>query len=228
MKTNQKKNREKNEAIQIPTIRFFLMRHGEPLTYGDRDSHLSLNGKKQARDKAKLFIKLCDDGNSHNIKIFYSNRTRAIETCIELEKELKKLNKNSEIKIFKPVSKKIMQTADPLNTLVNASFPLKSAYKKWLELPEEKLKSLGIQTPEELRNSFLDFSLNLFKKLNPEIYTEIIGITHETTLLAFQKKLFPSAIQRPKFTEIMEISFLKPNVLNFKYRGKEKKIYVQK
>jgi hypothetical protein len=202
------------------------MRHGEPEIYGEKNSGLSIKGKNQVIEAVNNILKSFIDDEPQQVKIIYSDRKRTIETSKILQKEFEKLRKNenlNRVKVLKPLPSRLMKTADSLNSIVNLGYPLKNAYKIWVNLPDDILKSWGIQSPEEIRESVINYIVqqhNISKKSGNNGNTNIIGVTHETTLLAFQIKLFPMSRYRPRYAEFMRIYF-KKNKPIICFRGKE-------
>lgn len=195
------------------------MRHAEPVTYGYSTSGLNREGLSQIVLVAKKFVQELTDDKEHILKVIYSSRKRTRQSAINLNQEIIKIiekNNITNIKITKPEMKKILQTADPINGIVELGYPLEDALIEWVKMPEQDLKKLGIKTPNEIIDSFLEN----FRKENEA--SDIIAVTHETTLMAFQKKYFPKLKSRPRYTEIMEIFLDKEsNSLVLKYQGKE-------
>lgn len=203
------------------SLRIFLMRHGEPVTYGYRNSRLSYNGVKQIFTTAQFFEKIFDDGQVHTIQIIYSSRKRTKESALDLYIKLTQaFKKNRKVNINKPGARKFLQSADPINQVVKMGSALDEALVDWVRMPNDMLKQNKIQTPDEIVNS----TINFLKSAKYQHLSDIIAVTHETTLMAFLKIYFNDVKSRPDYAEVMEIIIDKATgAIRIKYRKKEVK-----
>jgi len=201
------------------SLRVFLMRHGEPVTYGFRNSKLNDKGVKQIATTAQIFENIFDDGKAHTFQIIYSSRKRTRESALDLYSQLIHIfNKNKKIKMLKPGSRKFLQTTDPINQIIKMGSSLDEAMKVWIRMPDDILKQNKIQTSDNM----VDTTLNYLKSTENNNLSDIIAVTHETTLMAFQKKYFKEIKSIPEYTEVMEILInKKTSTLRIKYRNKE-------
>ncbi len=213
----------KSSSTTEKYLRIYLMRHAQPVTYGFSNSRLSRNGVSQILLNANKIIECISDDEEHTVRIFYSSRKRAKESGIRLETELRRLktqNKLSKISFQKSGARKIFQTADSIHKVLDLGYPLQNALETWIKLSPEILKENKIQTPAEVIDSVYRFS----ESKEVSTLTDLIAITHETTLMAFQSKFFPNFSRSPKYGEIMEINI--NNATKYlRYRNKKVKIY---
>jgi len=213
----------KNLNTSEKKLRIYLMRHAQPVTYGFNNSRLSKDGASQILLNANKIIECISDNEKHTVRIFYSSRKRAKESGMRLETELKRLknqNNLSKVSIQKSGARKIFQTADSIHKVIGLGYPLQNALETWIKLSPAILKENKIQTPAEVIDSVFRFS----ESKEVSTLTDLIAITHETTLMAFQSKYFPNFSRSPKYGEIMEINI--NNATKYlRYRNKKVKIY---
>jgi broad specificity phosphatase PhoE len=225
MRETEQRPQDKAEHINR-NVNIFLVRHGEQERYSEDDSPLTLNGKRQVRDRfaIRLVDRLKDKGPSV-VKVYTSTRRRTKESAEIIQEEVERGITHGilpETRLFTLRERGTLQTTAPINELLDRGHTEQSVFQRWLD--EEVL---GVTSPlkmaedtEESIDAMIDFTKRL-KPSSEEI--NFVLVTHETTIGALVKKYFqPIGPARIYHAESIRLTLGNGNKPEFSFRGKTK------
>lgn len=182
---------EQKEKPSQREVEIYMVRHGKQEKYDDPHSHLSEEGREQARQFAREFLSNYVDQDVI-IKVMYSPIERAASTGEEITNTLREeieSKKYDNIKLYTSRLTKELRTTGALGPVMKSGVDYFDAVDEWLENIDKYPES---KKPKEVVNqveSMINFSDRLTKRLpdkGPKIV--YIWVTHETAHAAMINK----------------------------------------